>query len=47
MRVHNVGMVREALRVVDCVYRGTPLTRLESTEASLPVHPGRTGEAAR
>ncbi|GBF93970.1 hypothetical protein Rsub_06219 [Raphidocelis subcapitata] len=47
MRVHNVGMVREALRVVDCVYRGTPLVRLESTEASLPVHPGRTGEAAR
>lgn len=44
MRVHNVGMVREALRVVDCVYRGTPLVRLDSTGAALPVHPGRTGQ---
>lgn len=41
MRVHNVEMTREALRVVDCVYRGTPLVVLESTEAALPVHPGR------
>lgn len=45
MRVHNAGMASEALRVVDCVYRGTALVRLESTGAALPVHPGRTGEA--
>ena len=41
MRVHNVAMAREALRVVDCVYRGTPLVRLETTAAAFPVHPGR------
>lgn len=45
VRVHNVGMTAEALRVVDCVHKGTPLVRLESTGAALPVHPGRTGEA--
>lgn len=45
MRVHNVGMAREALRVVDCVYRGTPLVRLETTAAAFPVHPGRSGQS--
>jgi hypothetical protein len=45
MRVHNVGMAAEALRVVDCVYRGTPLVRLESTTGALPVHSGRRGES--
>ncbi|KAI8464202.1 MAG: Dihydropteroate synthase-like protein [Monoraphidium minutum] len=45
MRVHNVPVVREALRVVDCVYRGTPLVRLEQTAAAFPVHPGRGGVA--